>query len=477
MSLAKHFDGRSEVDLWSLAKWPDTFVTDPDNGIKLARHVEPRDYMRVLLEVLLRRHQRVMIESTIVVYEDDVAYYECLARLRTRHHRFEVIAGGSTPQAARFNAELFAVRKAVLREDMPVLGRLLSQGRMQVDLVFYRDPVVGILGRWYGLDVREDQRDLPQSWCLDPPRLPKSEYPMMRVSIQDDNVNKRTRYLIVDNLHQDVKALVGPFMNTDGTIYLHRLLLALQGKPINDLKSLNDLRRGLELVPYEGDLLHGHHINAIGYDNRQENLQALTEKEHAKKHVVWIKSYNDIAQGMEYWREAEVKALLRPPPRVIVTPGHYDVQTIFDLEPYSAEGELLGRFLVGLQGDVYPMDLPIQVPLPNSVTNAEIKLVAGRSDRESNLLKVISSLVALGGQGKFSEIKNARSLRRVSENTVRNSLRSLEGAGVIHGTKVNPMTTSERGAEKHYRLARPLAPDLQRLIRRRDRNRKTSSEA
>lgn len=468
MTLKKSPFDLSDEELQSLARWPETFSTKP--GTERARHGDALHYLRVLLDVLLRRQPRLMIESTIVVYAKDVHYFECLARLRLRDRSIEMVAGGSTPQAARLNAELFALRKAVFGQDVPILGRLLSRGRLMADLAFHGDrPVVGIQGGQYSLTLCEDHRDTPPASWLGPPVLPRSKY-TIPVTLQPDDENRRTRYLLVGGLHPDIKKVVSPFMNTKGPIYLHRLLLALQGRSINNLKRLNELRCDLWLQPYEGELLHGHHINAIGYDNRQANLQALTEEEHASKHSVWIRSYNDISQGMEYRRADGIKAVLRPPPRIIVSPDHYDM---VDMGLHLAEDAHLGPQVAGPKGDVHPVTLSDDVSLQTPVSTAEIKAVAGRSDRERNLRKVISALISLGGQGKYAEFKNARSLRGVSEGAVRNALCSLEGAGIIVTTRVNPMSSFKRGSEKHFRLSRPLAPDLVRLIRRRERTQPT----
>lgn len=446
------------------ARWPDRQWRDHGTGRLLVQHADGRDYMRLLLQALLPSQRRVVIEAAIVLFADDVPYYECLVRLRSADRLVEMKAGGGNPAEARFNAELFAIRHAVLGEEVPVLGRLLAHRRLAVDLLPHKgDPSIAW---WYDLVVTEDRRRLPweaEAGASMPFALPEPSY-TVPVSLQPASAGKRTRYLVVDILPADLARVVSPYMAIGETVYVHRLLLALQGKPISGVMALNPFRELIGTAPFEDEILHAHHINGVGYDDRQANLQPLTPAEHARRHEKWLRDYNDIAAGMQYRADRGVRGVLLAPPRVIVSPDHYDMETELVRVVHPSTHAASGRSPRIVRGDVYPSLPALDPSAAKPVTVAELAQVAGREDKAHNMVLVLRALVRNGGAGTFQEIKKSRSLWRVAENTVRRQLDSMIGARIIACNRLDRDALGGKGARLHYRLVRPLADDLQKLV-------------
>lgn len=424
-----------------------------------------RDYLRILLRALLSQHSRLLLEATLILFSDSAEKCECMVRLSSATYgakfasgeeAIEWTAAGATPEVAYLNAALFAIRRAVLGADVPVLGRLLGERNLSVDLEVREGH--SIYDGRYILRVHEDRREV--AWIV--PMLPEGDYELT-VSVRK---GKRTQYLVIDNLkdaqNAPLEALVSPNMRVTSTILVHRFLLALGGRVINDLKNLNDLRCSLDLEPFEEDLRHGHHLNGWGLDNRIENLRPLTPREHAKEHDIWFTSYDDLSKGLVDDAESKIVILKRIRPSMIGSSKYFEQLRFLDHlgsdAPFSRPPGATAEVSVGSNNETL-----------RPVTTAEIKAIAGISPSDKHIQYTLSALRILGGQGRFLALKNTKPLAHVPTTTVRDALKRLEGAGIIASCSLSSSGSLGRGAERHFRLLRPLAPDVLRLMRPRPR--------
>lgn len=467
----KHSFGLTDDDWLRLAHWPETTWTDPASGQVFRRRANLHAYLRALLEELLRHQPRLLVEASLSAIEDVIPYYECSVRLHSRDRRITVTAAGSTPELARLNAEFFAIRKAVFNREIPILGRLLNEGRFQVDLGFYKNRPVTAYGDEFQLILQEDQQAL--TWALDGPTLSQPRHEM-RVTLLPASETHRARYMVVEKLPDELKELVSSYMYTGGPILLHRFLLALQKRPINYMQTWNEARGALGLELYEEELLHGHHLNGIGSDNRQENLDPLLPTLHAQTHGTWAVDYRDLSKGIVLRREAQAHHPVHLRPRVIAISTYYDQATNI-----AMVSNLLN--VVIDSGRPLPEE-PSSCESPPSaqaglepVTLRELQRVSGRSDAKNTMLRVLRRMNQLGGQGLFSEIKKSRSFQTMSQGALRNAIKKLEAAGIIEGVSASKSGATGRGAPLHYRLVRPIANDLAREIRYRDRRKAKES--
>jgi hypothetical protein len=447
--------GQRKASDLSLARWPQATTlnsadepTPPGWGNGDIYH-----YARLLLEAALHKFGRLLIQSVIMVPIDDGPHY-CICSARVSAGRAAdttLMAGGSSPSVARIMAEVFAIRQALFQgREIPVLGRLLAHGPLAVDLEPTRpdDPAGD-----YALVVRHAPfAALGEVWKIEvpgpEPRQLAAEY-RMPVVLKAREGHKRTRYLAIprEGLASDIEALITGIVRLDGEIYVHRVVAALGGRWINglDTEEAQGLRRNLLGNTFKplGNYLDIHHANLLGWDNRQANLQALTQAEHARLHRHYLRVYDDPTSERWTMAGSDLVRVLRPPPRLITSPHFYDAVGDDPSNGRSLRLDLAGE-------DNYFFELAGQ-----PVTEAEIRNLARHASRRTNLEKVLAGIVELGGQFEFLALKCARSCRDLRPRTARNALASLINASIVAQFK-----TGGRGSRDYYRLLRPISPAI-----------------
>lgn len=444
----------SDAELRELATWP-WVEESPDGKLILDTASGSLRYMRALIEALLRKyHQRqIVIESAIARFDDGIPYFQCLARLRVGGQiETRVHSGGSTPEHARFNAELFAIRKAVFdNRDIPILGRLLSHGPLSADLVWPDD--VPFNNSVFRLIVRHEPNEWTPALLLPGSEEPsKMEFEPMEVALMSPAKGKRTRYMRVLELDPQLRQLLIPMMRLGETIYLHRLIAALDRCQISHLAELDAMRHDLlgDRARKLSDTLQVHHINNFGFDNRQENLQPLSDLEHKARHEWYSKDYNDPNSPVWFRADGSAMTVVRPRPRIITDPAHYDFpgHSPWDHPSIHAGSHPLAQVqshatapgsTLHAAGDVKPVD------------RAEIRLLSVKSDRRSNMLRVLKALINCGGQGLLSDLKCTRLPRQ----TIRNALMNLIDGGIVAQEPGRG-----RGHADRYRIARSFTQEV-----------------
>lgn len=419
---------------------------------------EHRAYARLLRDELLSRHNRLILEPMVLCYNllhpDQPGPNMTPRRIAHNEARVKVwgdgqllastIAYGPNPKAAKFEAELMALREAALgRSDVPMLGTLVQEDRLTLAMA-HQDG-------HYWLVLKNDLRDLP--W-YGPAQLPRPEY-RMRVRIKAFDQKRGTRYALVLRIPSEVRGLLQQTMEVHNSDYVQRVVLALVGLPLSNLGALDGLRASLKLEGLKGEIREAHHHNGHGLDNRRANLTPLEVHVHNATHATSPLGFRFGLFSRPVPDATRGEPLLWMPGPTLITHfglmGQQGHDSLFPLE--VRDGVEVGEQTVQPSWD----------ELPRCVTRKEIVALAHSETHRDKLIRAIAALVEADGQGLLSNLKSSKWIDgTMSESTLRRALRLLEENGIVASSRLGGgMADDERnrraGIIEHYRLVRPLA--------------------
>jgi DNA-binding transcriptional ArsR family regulator len=422
---------------------------------------ERSDYASILRDALLARYNRLILEPMVLCYNllhpdqpetDDpgkppirIAHDEARVKVWGDGKLLATtIAHGPNPRAAKVEAELMALREAALgRSDVPMLGILDRNDRITLSMV-HEDG-------HYWLILDQDMSDHP---LYGPRLLPREEY-RMRVRIKAFDKKRGTRYALAMRIHDDIRELLMRTMDVHRSDYVQRVVLALPGHHISGLSELHDLRTSIPVKLLEGEIREAHHHNGHGLDNRRANLLPLEVHVHNATHAISPLGFKYGCLSKPVPDADRGDPLLWMPGPTLITPygvmGQQGYDALFPPK-WGDEGTDEGL-----------SEPPSWDNLPRCVTRAEIAAMAHKETHKDKLSQALAALVEADGQGMLSNLKSSKWIDgKMSENTLRRTLRLLAENGIVASSRLGGATSDDErnrraGVSEHYRLVRPLA--------------------
>lgn len=406
-------------------------------------------YAELLRRAVLEEHSRVLIESVIIAPDASLAlpggptlHYTSYARISLDGVtlRTGIRAFGTTAQAAKDAAELRALRIAVGIDDVPMLGRLLTRENLTVDLLWTPgstasgefELVISLLGAAAGL----------QTGVVGPPyKLP--------VQITKFDRSRGTSYLRARALSPGLIKLLAPYHSAVLKPYVHRLVLALDRRPMSNVGAWNAARIALGLPPLRGHDRHGHHLDGDGLNCGIWNITPLQIQAHYLVH----RGDPCLSPALFTLKGTSGGGwpIMIPAPTLLTRHG-----PLGQPAPDSIWGSLSP--LSGVENDAWGTFPTAPGRLP--ITEAEILQSGVRRDFADSLKSVLDALRKDMGQGTHENVKNATCSSGLSETTVRRALAWLVEMGMVNEVKLTGKVVRDRrprrGELAHFRLSRPL---------------------